>query len=328
MSAPTDPYQAGSAPALSRRRDWLIGAALLAALLLWVHLQVGWASLLAPWRSLPAAELAGLFAVSLLSYLARGVRLYRYFPERLDGRLAATLRLSVLHNFANNLLPMRSGEAVMPLLMRRYFGHDLAHSALALLWIRLLDLHVLLLLALLAGWLAAPHWAWPLALAVALLALPLGWALRGWLAGWLAGRDGRLWRLAGRLLAALPAHGGRLAEVYGWTLLTWASKFLAFTLVLQHFIPVSTWQAISGVLGAELSSVLPFHGVAGAGSYEAALVLAITPTGVTADTALAGAVNLHLFLLGVTLALGPLALLLPRPAGPAPGTAEDGVTPP
>jgi len=298
----------------SRVRDWLIGGSLLLALLLWVHWQIGWASLLAPWASLPPLQLAGLFGVSLLSYLARGLRLYRYFPDLLRGQLAGTLRLSVLHNFANNLLPMRTGEAVMPLLMQRYFAHDLADSALALLWIRLLDLHALLLVALVAGWLAAPSGWWLLAMAALLLTLPLGFALRGWLARLLAGRDGPAWAMARRLLQALPGRGMPFAEVYAWTLVTWATKFLAFTLVLQHFTGLPLWQAITGVIGAELSSVLPLHGVAGAGSYEAALVVAITPTGVDAAVALAGAVNLHLFLLGVTVALGPLALLLPRPA--------------
>jgi glycosyltransferase 2 family protein len=72
-----------------------------------------------------------------------------------------------------------------------------------------------------------------------------------------------------------------------------------------------------GVMGAELSSILPFHGIAGSGSYELAAVGALVPAGVDAAAALAGAVNLHLFLLGVTLLLGALAFLLPRgrPAG-------------
>jgi uncharacterized membrane protein YbhN (UPF0104 family) len=296
-----------------RARDWLFGGLLLVLLWVWVDRQVGWSNLLGPWRSLSPVDLAWLVLLSLLSYGFRGVRLYRYFPRLLQGRFLATLRLSVLHNVANNLLPMRAGEAAMPILMRRYFDHDFADSALALLWIRLLDLHVLLLVALLAGWLAAPHWAWPLGVVGLLLVLPAGYALRTWLMGRLDGRDGRLWRLLGRLLRALPDRGGLLAEVYGWTLATWASKFVAFTVLLQHFTGVAPWQAIAGVIGAELSSVLPFHGVAGAGSYEAALVVAMVPTGVSGEVALAGAVNLHLFLLAVTLGLGPLALLLPRP---------------
>jgi predicted phage tail protein len=46
------------------------------------------------------------------------------------------------------------------------------------------------------------------------------------------------------------------------------------------------------------------------------MVAALLPTGIAAETALAGAVNLHLFLLGVTLLLGLAALLSPRPAPP------------
>lgn len=298
-----------------RVRDWLIGGLLLIALAVWVDRELGWASLLAPWRTLTPGQLLGLALLSLISYGLRGVRLYRYFPALLHGRFAATLRLSVLHNVANNLLPMRIGEAAMPLLMRRYFGHDLADSALALLWIRFLDLHALLLVALVAGWLAAPHWLWAAALAGALLGLPGGFRMRHWLGRRLSRRPGALAHWLARLLDALPQHGGRLAEVYGWTLATWVSKFVAFTLLLQHFTGVAAWQAISGIIGAELSSVLPLHGVAGAGSYEAALVAAMAPTGVEPAAALAGAVNLHLFLLGITLLLGPLALLLPRPSG-------------
>jgi uncharacterized membrane protein YbhN (UPF0104 family) len=64
-------------------------------------------------------------------------------------------------------------------------------------------------------------------------------------------------------------------------------------------------------MGAELSSVLPFHGIAGSGSYELAVVAALLPAGIDASRALAGAVNLHLFLLGVTLILGALAFFLP-----------------
>jgi uncharacterized membrane protein YbhN (UPF0104 family) len=40
-------------------------------------------------------------------------------------------------------------------------------------------------------------------------------------------------------------------------------------------------------MGAELSSVLPFHGIAGSGSYELAMVAALVPLGVSAEAAFA-----------------------------------------
>jgi len=56
---------------------------------------------------------------------------------------------------------------------------------------------------------------------------------------------------------------------------------------------------------------LPVHGIAGSGSYELAMVAALTPLGIAPQLALAGAVNLHLFLLGSTVLLGALGLLIP-----------------
>jgi uncharacterized membrane protein YbhN (UPF0104 family) len=64
--------------------------------------------------------------------------------------------------------------------------------------------------------------------------------------------------------------------------------------------------------------VLPFHGIAGSGTYEVAVVGALLPFGVDATAAFAGAVNLHLFVLGMTLILGALALLLPVRRGGEP----------
>jgi len=297
---------------IGRWRQWLLGLLILAGLLVWIHHAIGWRQLLAPWRTLPAGDLAGLAVLATLSYLCRGVRVYVYFPEILAGRLAATVRLSVLHNVANNLLPMRAGEAAFPLLMKRYFGHGLVDSAFSLIWIRLLDLHVIGLLALLAGWLAHPHDAWIAAASLWLLGLPVVFRLRAGLLARLRAHPGRLAGIGARVLEATPRDGRRLARVYGWTLATWVSKVTAFTIILLHFIGTEPWRALVGVLGGELSSVLPFHGVAGSGSYELAMVAALVPSGVDASVALAGAVNLHLFLLGVTLLLGGAALLLPR----------------
>jgi uncharacterized membrane protein YbhN (UPF0104 family) len=284
---------------------------LLVGLVAAVQMTVGWGPLLAPWASFPPATIAWLFSLTALSYVLRAVRVYDYFSPRFAGRFMGVLRLSVLHNTANNLLPMRAGEMVFPWLMRRYFGHGFLDAAASLLWIRVLDLHFLGLIGIGILWLRSPHWGW--------------WLMAGlWLAGlsllWLIGRGrgrlegpGRIRKVLRLLAGAVPADPWLIARVYGWTAATWLLKFVAFAGVLAHFVPVAFWRVLAGVMGAELSTVLPFHGVAGSGSYELAVVAAMVPLGVDAREALAGAVNLHLFLLGSTLILGGLALLLPRP---------------
>jgi uncharacterized membrane protein YbhN (UPF0104 family) len=252
--------------------------------------------------------------LTALSYALRAVRVYDWFSPLMKGQFPSVLRLSVLHNTANNLLPMRTGEMVFPWLMGRYFGHGFLDAAAALLWIRILDMHFLGLTGILILYLRDPGWVWWAAglgwvAALSLLAL-IG---RAGAAPWLAG-GGRVRALVRRVAAAAPRDPWLIARVYLWTAGTWTLKFIAFASVLAHFIPdAAFWRIMAGVMGAELSSVLPFHGIAGSGSYELAAVAALVPLGVDPRVALAGAVNLHLFVLGTTVLLGGLAFLLPRP---------------
>ncbi len=303
-SAPPPP----ALPKLGRARDWLLGAALLMALIIAVDRSVGWGPLLAPWHSLSWLSLALLFILTALSWLLRAVRVYEYFQPQMAGRFATVVRLSLLHNSANNLLPMRAGEVVFPWLMRRWFGHGFLSAGASLIWIRLLDLHFLGLVAILILWLREPSWVWPLAALGWLALLPLLARIGSLLP---AGRqgDGALLRALRFVATAAPSGDSRVARIYLWTTLSWTAKFLAFATLMQHFVPVAFWRVLAGVMGAELSSVLPFHGIAGAGSYELAGVAAMVPLGVAPEQALTGVVNLHLFMLGTTLLLGGLALL-------------------
>jgi len=300
------------APWRGRLRDWVGGGVLFGGLLLVVHYTVGWADLLAPWRELSPALLALLVLLAVSSHLLRALRFYDCFHPLLQGRFPTLLRLTVFHNTANNLLPMRAGELVFPWLMRRYFGHGLIDATARLLWVRLLDLHLLGLVGIWMLYLGHPSWAW---LGVALgwvAALALVTALARAHASPLAeGRGGRVRRVMAQVLAAVPACNALLARLYLWTGLIWGLKLAAFAILLRHFVPADSWRVLAGVIAAELSSVLPVHGIAGTGTYEAAAVAALVPLGIDPTVALAGAVNLHLFLLGVTLLLAACAPLLP-----------------
>lgn len=322
-----DKMKALDRPRLGRVRDWSIGAAVLAALAIAVEWTVGWVALLSPWREISPLLLVGLVALSVLSYGLRAVRVYDYYRPRLAGAFPSVLRLSVLHNAANNLLPMRAGEMVFPWLMRRYFGHGLLDATAALLWIRFLDLHFLALIGLFILGLRQPSWIWwalgILWLAGLMLFVPLARVLSARSTGagtgpWVR----RIGQLLIQVMRAAPSEPVIIARVYLWTALTWILKLLAFAGLLQHFLPIEPWRVLTGVMGAELSTVLPFHGIAGSGTYEFAVVAALAPLGVDPRLALVGAVNLHLFLLGVTLLLGGLAFLLPRRRAAEPSATE------
>jgi uncharacterized membrane protein YbhN (UPF0104 family) len=308
MIRPKESLRTG--PRIGRTRDWVIGGILLAVAIAGVVLTVGWGPLLAPWRDLGLAELLAPFGLTALSYCLRGVRIQEYFRPRLEGCLITLLKISILHTTANNLLPMRAGEMVFPWLMARYFGYGLLGSTASLVWIRLLDLHFLGLMGILILHLHDPSWAWPLVALFWLALLPTLGLIDQMLPGG-TGSLAKAWRL---MIEAAPTSVVQVLRIYQWTALIWISKLIAFALMLRYFLSAALWQILFGVMGAELSSVLPFHGIAGSGSYELAVVAALSPLGVDPSAALAGAVNLHLFLLGVTLILGALALLLPARA--------------
>lgn len=295
---------------------WVLGSLLLLALAWWVHRSLGWRNLLQPWGQLPPGELAGALFLVAGSYAVRAVRVWRYFwPDTRQG-YRATLRLTLIHNLLNNLLPARTGEASFPLLMKGAFQIPLSRSLPALLYFRFLDLHFLLTLAgvsVLAG-AAAGGWG-----ALALLLAPLPWwafRLQGRLASRLEKREGKIRDQLSNALAGLPSRSSVFWETWGWTALNWGAKLLVYAWILRAFFPMPMAPALVGSATGELSSVLPVHGVAGAGTYEAGVVAGLVLWGVPPRDALQAAVNLHLFVLGASALCAALGLLLPA-RGPA-----------
>jgi uncharacterized membrane protein YbhN (UPF0104 family) len=296
---------------------WALGIAGLVAFIVFIELYLGWGPLLAPWAQLPGLLLPLVVGLVLVSYLLRTLRIYDYFRDNLKGGFLSACKLVLQHNLANNMLPMRTGEATFPLLMSRYFQVPLSRSLPALLWFRLLDLHVLGLVAMIA---LGKSWLGPVALA----SLTLIWLLLPWvfylLNHWLLARlhpqpSGRLSRLLHKLLDGAPKGLLLLLRTWLWGFLSWLVKLSAFAWLLMLFTEIPLATAFLGAIGGELSSVLPVHAVAGVGTYETGIVAALLPFGVKADVAVAGAVNVHLFLLGVSLLGGGLSLLIrQRPA--------------
>jgi len=301
-------------PILSSRLRWSLSIALLLLFVVFVESYIGWSRLLQPWLRVDKALLALILALVLASYAIRAVRLYVYFRDAMQGRFTLALKLMLQHNLANNFLPMRSGELTFPMLMSSYFGVSLSRSMPALLWFRMFDLHTMVLLAL---WALGTQWLalrWVGLLALLWLALPwLLFLFNHWLLERLQGGDrGRVVGLLVKLLQGAPADRGLLLKTWFWSLINWLVKLLTFAWLLALFAQLDLARALLGAIGGELTSVLPIHGVAGAGTYEAGIVAALLPLGVAGETALSAAVNLHLFLLGSTLLGGLLSLVLGR----------------
>lgn len=292
----------------------LLGLLILAAFVVFVEHYVGWTALLAPWSRQPLEAIAAALALSFVSYGLRALRLYDYFRVEMRAAFGPCLRVMLQHNLLNNLLPMRTGELSFPVLMAQTFQVPVVQSVAALFWFRLLDLHTLGALALLAvgtDWLGGP----------AVAALGSVWLSLPWLLfranGWLETRINALsassrWQpLALRAVQSLPQTPAAFWHAWAWTVVNWLVKLAVFAFVLQLFLDMSAAAAWAGAIAGDLTSILPIHGIAGAGTYEAGVVAALLPFGISAEAALPAAVNLHLFLLASTLIGGLVSLALP-----------------
>lgn len=275
----------------------------------------GWSRLLAPWRqiALPILGLAvlGMFA----SYGLRALRIYLAERDIPRGRYLACLRLILINNALNLILPARTGEASFPILMQRWFGIDAARAAGTLVWLRLLDLQVLATIAAAcaaSGWLAQvqnlSRLAWAGAALAALAPLAV-FALRGPIHARIAPREGRIAKLVTRAMTGLPTTTGGLLLDLALTWAAWSIKLLALGVVLGLLAGIAPALGTLGAIGGDLSTVLPVHAPGGFGTYEAGVMALLAPAaaGQTLGTLLAAAVNLHLLVLTTALLAGGVA---------------------
>lgn len=304
---------------MRRNRMWLVTAATLIAYLVFLQIAFGIPSLLAQLAAIGALPLTGALTLLVLTYAVRCWRVADYFPRETSGQFRRLLRLTLVHNLLNVMLPLRSGEASFPLLMRSEFTMPLARATAALLVMRLLDLHALLAAAgigLVVGQERAP-WALVLWLAFLLAPLPL-FALKGPLLKLAARLPQRLQALVDEIERGLPAGPMAFLRAWGATLVNWGVKVavLAWVLRLMEVAPLAA--SFGGALGGELSSVLPVHAPGGVGTYPAGIVAGALSFGAgtaPATIALIGkaAVNAHiLILISAFVGTGLAMLIAPR----------------
>lgn len=307
----------------STRLKILLAWAVVLAALAGVIALIGPDKLLAPWRLISPPALAFALLLMVISYGLRALRIQRYFIHELRGQFWPTLRLSTWHILLNNFLPMRTGEISFPILMQRYFTLPATRTVPVLLWFRLLDLQAIVLIGLLAAiWGMGLPDAWIMLVIILIPAPVLIYLARQHLRRLIANRSAGKWQA--RLLDSvdsLPHSAAHFTATLGWTWANWLVKLLTLAWVLAHLTPLGLAGALAGSIGGDLTTVLPIHAPGGFGTFEAGVVLALKPFGLDATSALAAAVNLHLFVLGSSL-LAALMVLLIKSPDPTPSKTE------
>jgi hypothetical protein len=313
----------GLSLASNRRLAALLNLVVLAAFAIAVEHWWGWSRLLAPWAQIAAGTLLLAVIGMLASYGLRALRIYLAERDIPRGQYFACLRLILINNVVNLLLPARSGEASFPILMRRWFGIDPARATGTLIWLRLLDLHVLATIAGLcaaAGYLVADSRFSALAgvaAVVAALAPLLLFVLRKPIERALAGRGSKAAVLASRVIAGLPAAARGLALDLVLTWAAWGIKLAALGIVMAKLAGLPVARGVLGAIGGDLSTVLPVHAPGGFGTYEIGVLALLAPGASLSEATgsqvlgplIAAAVNLHLLVLTTALLAGAAAWL-------------------
>lgn len=298
-------------PAAAR---WGIGILIFTGFIVLIEQKYGWLPMLSAWGRLDIQDLGIALALIAAGYLLRTLRIFYYFEPAAAGRFSRCLRVMLLHNCLSNLMPMRSGEIAFPVLMQKTFGITAGRSVPALLWFRLLDFLFLFIL-----WGIALQWTNPRPLItgglflLAILFLGGLFWLRPRALCWLAQHTGRSARVGQRLVAGIPAQGRTAAHTIVWTVANWSVKLFAYSWLLMKFAAIPFSTALAGAIAGEVSSVFPIQGLAGVGTYEAAIMGMLFAAGTAAHPALQAAANLHLFVLGGSILSAALALALIRP---------------
>jgi uncharacterized membrane protein YbhN (UPF0104 family) len=283
-----------------------------AALIEWIW---GWRIIFEQWSNWSLTSTLLAIGLMFCTYLLRAYRIRDYFRSYSQVSYAESCRITLMHNLANNLLPMRSGEASFPLMMRSSFNLPISMTTGTLLFFRTLDLQVLLALGALA-WISQVHnsiggWIlWLAFLLCPIVILPSRTFLELKI---LCRLPKKLSDLGSKILSGTPENYLALLRTLLITWLNWSIKVVVFAWILVSFAELEFVQAITGAMGGELSSVLPLHAPAGVGTYEAGVVAGAALTGANLDTSVAAAVNLHLLIILGTLIGGLIAPLIKTP---------------
>ena len=245
-----------------------------------------------------------------INYLLRAYRLYQFLGFDRSIRLPALLKSSGLHGFYNYFMPLRSGDATLPFLLKTYCSLTLLRGLQLLVKARLQDfisLGLIICLVALFSRLQLPGMSqlyfFMFGAALVLVPFLIIYAARN-KSSWLPRR------IAQKFAEAPPGYP-TIAEL-ATSLSIWLCTGTTLYCVIQSLrIPLhfkDVWVLISVQLPLQ---VLPVQGLANSGNHELGWIGALKLLGVGIESGMNYALSSHIILVIYVLALGILALLLP-----------------
>jgi hypothetical protein len=254
----------------------------------------------------------------VVSHVLRGGRMRAEWRDRLRMDWLTAWALVVRHSAWVVLAPMRGGEGVYLWALHRQGDIPFKEAGMSLLKLRLQDMAVLGVLAVLA--LTPAPWpvralAAVLALVAAMWVLPLLWR-------WVVARA------RARGVAPVKPLPAATLESWFYAVSNWVVKLAAIALPLWALAGAGLDAAWRGALGGELAAAMPFQPPAGLGPYEAGVWAGVRSAAeLPLSEVAAAALTVHLLMLLVTVASATLARVMGWSARdyrrPSPPAAND-----
>ena len=266
----------------------------------------------AGFRKVGPASAAVLFGMYLAASLLRGVRLHALMPAGVS--LPRLVTVSFRHQLFATFLPFKTGEAALPILLKRH-GVPMSRTVAVLVLARALDLLALLTVLSLAYLVA--RGALPPRIGGLGSILLVVWVAAAAFAGWILiggrrvastlrarvppflGRFGRAGAFAGRafdavVAATLEMRLVRVGRGLAISIAIWIGLGLFGGMMFDAVLgprPPGVWIVLSMFLS--LGMQIPIQGFAGIGTTEALVVVLLATVGVASDEALAAGVVVH-----------------------------------
>jgi uncharacterized membrane protein YbhN (UPF0104 family) len=260
------------------------------------HVQIGWA-------------LAGLGCYGVNYYL-RAMR-FRFISKGRIPIWPEGFHAGCIHGFASYMLPFRSGDLTLPVILRNLMGFNLIDGGKILIRARLLDVMTLgiwILFAVFFQKSALPGpigMVWVLSGVLMLVVPPITY----WLA--IKGRSSSR-PFLNRIAGVVDPRWFSLSEM-AVSLCIWAAVAGVFFFVAQSIglsiSLVQVWLLISLQLPLQL---IPVQGVANAGNHEGGWVAGLLIVGFSAQQAVEFALTSHVILISYVLVLGLVGILTGR----------------
>lgn len=273
----------------------IIAIGFVVALFVWLGAHYQLSDLTEQWQRLPGGLIVMAALMVIASHIFRAMRIHYAYSLVSPQRLSRVLSVSLVHNTVSFLLPMRLGEAALPMLSKQQLAVDVKYSTATLVLIRLFDAHTLLcLLCFFAGGLFLEGAAWALP-ALLVAGLPVFIYL-------LRAISHRVPKIA--FAKPLFASHPNWLRLYAYTLAIWVIKLFALALLAATLGDLPINHAWIATIIADGSALSPLTGLANAGTFEAAFSLPLVPLGYNAQQLVLIAVNMHVFIFIINMLAG------------------------